>query len=125
MTMLRGTMKKNRRAVLRVGEGRGFIIRQIGPAKIPLNLVITAAHCLPKLPPAHAFSYTEDRTYQNLLSSLDSDKRHVWAECIFVDPIADIAGLWSPDGQELYEQAEAYDALTDVPAVSIVSPRTG
>ena len=37
----------------------------------------------------------------------------VWAECLFADPIADIAVLDSPDNQELFEQAEAYEALVD------------
>lgn len=37
----------------------------------------------------------------------------MWAECQFVDPIADIAVLGSVDGQELYDEAAAYDDLTD------------
>jgi hypothetical protein len=37
----------------------------------------------------------------------------VWAECLFADPIGDIAVLGSPDGQELNEEAAAYEALTD------------
>jgi hypothetical protein len=37
----------------------------------------------------------------------------VWAECVFVDAMADIAVLGSPDNQELSDQAEAYDQLVD------------
>jgi len=35
----------------------------------------------------------------------------VWAECIFVDPIADLAVLCEPDNQELSAEAEAYQRL--------------
>jgi hypothetical protein len=35
------------------------------------------------------------------------------AECRFVDPIADIAVLGSPDGQVLYKEAEEYETLTE------------
>jgi hypothetical protein len=37
----------------------------------------------------------------------------VWAECLFVDPVADIAVLGSPDNQTFCEQAEAYETLTE------------
>jgi hypothetical protein len=40
-------------------------------------------------------------------------EQEVWAECLFVDPIADIAVLGSPDDQVLCEQAQVYDALID------------
>jgi hypothetical protein len=35
----------------------------------------------------------------------------VTAECLFVDPISDIAALGPPDAQVLYDDSEAYDAL--------------
>jgi hypothetical protein len=35
----------------------------------------------------------------------------VWCQCVFVDPIADIAVLCAPDNQDLAEQAKAYEAL--------------
>src|SRR5689334_2769291 len=70
-------------SVVRVGEGRGFIVEardcRVG------RLVVTAAHCLPYLPPAHPSSYTEERTYGELLGSLD-EAPTLAAECIFVDP---------------------------------------
>jgi hypothetical protein len=47
-------------------------------------------------------------------------ERTVAAECVFVDPIADIAVLGSPDDQVLSEEAEAYEALIeDLPALSV------
>jgi len=60
-----------------------------------VRLVITAAHCLPKFPRAFAAESCELRTYPNLLGSLANNKNgkknDVWAECLFADPIADIA----------------------------------
>ena len=73
-------------------------------------VVLTAAHCLPFLPPAHPFSYLEERTYQALLGPLGA-KAAVWAQCLFADPVADIAMLGSPDEQRLSEQANAFDDL--------------
>jgi len=96
----------NTSAVLRVGDGRGFVVRYYTQ-----NIIITAAHCLPHFPPCHLFSYLHERTYK-LLGPLKS-KPAVWAECWFADPIADIAVLGQPDGQELSDEAEAYDQLVD------------
>jgi hypothetical protein len=96
-------------AVIAVGTGRGFIIQdQAGYRRV----VITAAHCLPHLPPAHPASYLSERTYEKLLGVVGKT-RSVWAECLFADPVADIAVIGSPDNQDLYEQARAYDRLID------------
>ena len=100
-------------AVVTVGGGRGFVVEGGGD-----RYIITAAHCLPerpdgqRLPPPHGFSYTEERTYSNLLAPL-GEQPSVWCECLFVDPIADIAVLGSPDNQALSEEAEAYEALVE------------
>jgi Trypsin-like peptidase domain len=131
--------------VVRVGDGRGFIIEQRVKRRplpprlrkrwpslgrwhkyITRRLVVTAAHCLPKLPPACVASYTWERTYTNLLGTLSGKKTSVSAECLFVDPVADIAVLGSPDSQEMYDQADAYDALTEeAPILRIGKPRSG
>jgi hypothetical protein len=55
-------------------------------------------------------AYIDERTYQNLLGPLGSEP-NVWAECLFVDPVADLAILGSPDDQALWEQANAYRLL--------------
>jgi hypothetical protein len=55
-------------------------------------------------------SGTEERTYGSLLAAL-GEAPSVWAECLFANPIADIAVLGSPDGHELWEEAGAYEAL--------------
>jgi hypothetical protein len=104
-------------AVVGVGGGRGFVVERQGRFG-SVRYVITAAHCLPErsngqaLPPAHGFSYTEERTYMDLLAPLGKEPS-VWCECLFVDPIADIAVLGAADNQELAEQAEAYEALVE------------
>jgi hypothetical protein len=73
--------------------------------------VVTAAHCLPNLPPPHAGAFGYPRTYKNLLGTL-TGQNDVSAECMFVDPVADVAVLGTPDDQELYNEAERYQALT-------------
>ena len=93
-------------AVLRVGGGRGFVVEHKKH-----RLVITAAHCLPHFPVCQAASYIDDRVYDDLLGPI-GDKTTVWAECLFADPISDLAILGQPDNQILVRQAEAYDALT-------------
>jgi hypothetical protein len=115
------------RAVVKVGDGgRGFVVA-FGDSRI----VITAAHCLPHtpegqiiVPPAHPAAFTEERTYKALLGPLGSAPK-VWAECLFVDPIADLAVLGCPDDQTLPGPARSYNALmrrarplaiTDAPA---------
>jgi hypothetical protein len=98
------------RGVVRVGDGRGFVVRCQSYQGLEDLIVITAAHCLPHLPPAHPAMYLEERTYQRLLGPLGSEPT-VWAECLFADPMADIAVLGSPDDQDLYKEAEIYRRL--------------
>jgi hypothetical protein len=89
-------------AVITVGDGRGFVVE----GERETRLIITAAHCLPSFPLCHGASYLEERTYQALLGPL-GEKPTVWTECLFVDPIADIAVLGQPDNQdELYDQGD-------------------
>ena len=92
-------------AILRVGEGRGFLVKRHHDC-----IVITAAHCLPDLPPPHPCAYLEELTYRRLLGPLGTEPT-VWAHILFVDPVADIAVLGAPDGQVLTEQADTYEAL--------------
>ncbi len=87
-------------AVVKVGDGRGFVAHG--------GYVITAAHCLPFFPPCHGASHTEERTYKELLGPL-GQQPEIWAECLFADPIGDIAVLGRPDNQALPEQFFAYE----------------
>jgi hypothetical protein len=97
------------RSVVSVDGGRGFVIE----TKDQGRLIVTASHCLERggesyLPPPVSFSHLEER----LIGPLGGEQT-VWAECLFVDPVADLAVLGSPDRQELWEEAVAYDALVE------------
>ncbi len=95
-------------AIVTVGDGgRGFLI-----AFRRETAIITAAHCLPHLPPAHGGSYTEERTYANLVGPIGAAPS-VWVECLFVNPIVDLAVLVAPDRQELSDQDDAYEQFVE------------
>jgi hypothetical protein len=98
------------RYVLAVGDGRGFVVAHRHFLGYEELIIITAAHCLPLLPPCHPASDVEERTYKLLLGPVDGE-RTVWAECLFADPIADIAVLGEPDNQALSDEADAYNQL--------------
>jgi hypothetical protein len=78
-------------AVLRVGDGRGFVVDRRGYfGREPI--VITAAHCLVDaflangtqgLPSCYPARYTADETYKKLLGPLGVHPT-VWAACLFV-----------------------------------------
>jgi hypothetical protein len=87
--------------VITVGEGRGFVVESAGE-----RLVITAAHCLPSVPSALPSLGLEARTYGPLLACRGGTPS-ARAVCRFVDPIADIAVLGSPDAPH----ADDYRAL--------------
>jgi hypothetical protein len=123
--------------VLKVDGGRGFIVEyrlpippdsriEFGPQKyIPKRLVVTAAHCLPNLPPAHSCPSLSDKTYP-LLGNLDGSKSGVYAECLYVNPVADIAVLGCPDEQERGYDPDLYHELTDdAPVLQIANARSG
>jgi hypothetical protein len=87
-------------AIVRVGGGRGFVIE----SAFDERLVVTAAHCLPSMPEPHPWA--DDTRIWKLLAPL-GEKPSIVAECRFVDPVADIAVLGSPDNQSLWDEAEA------------------
>ena len=94
-------------AVVTVGDGRGFIV---GGERD--RFIITAAHCLPAFPPCCSFSSPDERSYASLIGPLGKDKT-VWAECLFADPIGDIAVLGEVDGQEMSSEWEDYQRLVE------------
>jgi Trypsin-like peptidase domain len=98
-----------RDAVIRVGDGRGFLVASKSNGR---SVILTAAHCLPHLPPAHPASYTEERTYANLVGPLGEEPT-TWTEALFVDPVADVAVLGAPNGQVFYDEWEAYEAFVE------------
>ena len=109
--MAAGSADRNSTGILRVGDGRGFVVG--GATEDEERYILTAAHCLPHLPPAHPGSYIEERTYRKLLGRLGDEEGETWAECLFVDPVSDIAILGSPDRHALNEEAEWYEELVN------------
>lgn len=107
-------------AIVGVGPegGRGFIMH--GGTEY---VVVTAAHCLPRLPPAHPMSYLHEKTYPKILGPLNAAKPTITAECIYVDPVADIAVLAEPDSQELSEQWEAFNVFVEAATIIQLSKR--
>jgi hypothetical protein len=111
--------------VVRVGDGRGFVVHTDRA-----NYIVTAAHViaavdrgdLPSLPQPHLGRYVEEETYPNLIGTRGA-KLSVTAACAFVDLIADVAVLGPPDGQELFDECEAYEAFTAaLPPFDIAAP---
>jgi hypothetical protein len=94
-------------AFVTVGDGRGFLV-EVRRSR----LVITAAHCLPHLPLPHPGSYTEERTYPQLLGPLGVAPV-VSAQCLFADPIADLAVLCQPDSQAFVDEAITFEDLVE------------
>ena len=101
------TQHTAKQAVVNAGEGRGFII-EISERSVRKQVVVTAAHCLPGLPPAHSCAYNSEKTYMNFLGPLGEASPSISAECLFVDPIADIALLGEPDEPALGEAFEEF-----------------
>lgn len=72
---------------------------------------MTAAHCLPELPPPHLAAYLNEKTFK-LLAPLH-EKASIRTECFFADPVHDLAVLISPDDEELSDDFDAYEAPTE------------
>ena len=104
--------------------GCGFLVADNTRPKTAPPLVITAAHCLPRLPPARPVSYAYERTYQRLLGPLGGETT-VSAECLFADPISDLAVLGCRDKQAYSDEADAYEWLVDGGLLLPISHATG
>lgn len=57
-------------------------------------------------------SFGEEKTYRDLLGPID-EAATIWCECLFADPVSDVAILGEPDGQDCYDQSEAHLAFTE------------
>jgi exonuclease I len=57
------------------------------------------------LPPAHRAAFTAEKTFKKLIGPLGT-KPTIWAECVFVDPVSDLAVLGQPDGQAFNEDVD-------------------
>jgi hypothetical protein len=69
-----GVLKRVTRAIVKVGEGRGFVVAGDDHRRY----VITAAHCLPHLPPALSFSSSAECTCKACLFD-DGDAPNAFA----------------------------------------------
>jgi hypothetical protein len=106
-------------AVVSIGNpgegGRGFVIELLEQrhdsvrVALPERLIITAAHCLPESPGPHP--WVVDSGIWMLLAPLGKQPT-IFVTCRFMDPVADIAVLGSPDDQLMPREAEAYKSLT-------------
>jgi hypothetical protein len=119
--------------VVSVRKGRGFVVRYRARRKVSNRwfyvshrIIVTAAHCLPKLPPAHAMAYERERFYQNLVGGLRKKSKRISVVCVFADPVADIAVLGCPDEQEFSKEADAYNEFVSTrPFFRIAKPESG
>jgi hypothetical protein len=87
--------------------GRAFVVERQNTEG---RLIITAAHCLPSQPVAGSNISRVERTYNSLIAPLGKQAT-VSAECLFADPVADIAVLGCPDEQESNSAAAEYKTL--------------
>jgi hypothetical protein len=93
------------RATILVGRGRGFVVEGADG-----RLVVTAAQCLPHVPPSIIDPILDQRTFGNVLAPLRSELR-VSARCLFIDPIGDLAVLGPVEGEEMVAEVRAYETL--------------
>ena len=103
------------KSLVRVGDGRGFVVEEKrGLCLYPKRFVVTAVHCLPRIPkpPGRQESLWEE-TLSDVLGRLGRARPRIWAECLFIDQVGDIAVLGSPDNEERGEQAEAHEELVE------------
>jgi hypothetical protein len=124
----------NTNGVVRVGNGRGFVMEHRvyfdpgdgnGYTKLRRKVVVTASHCLPHAPKVFSGVDYQLATYANLLGPL-GEEPSVWTQCLFFDPVADIAVLGEPDNQELSDEWDAYYALVNGrKPFAIAAPESG
>jgi hypothetical protein len=104
-------------AVIAVGSGHGFVAQGTYD-----RFVITAAHCLPRLPHCDVGEYDRECLYPHLLGP-PGGPQAVGAACCFADPISDIAVLRVPNGIEYAVEFGQFVQLTDAATpLSIAEP---
>jgi hypothetical protein len=107
-----------KRAVVRVGHGRGFIVGAGDD-----RYVITAAHCLPRsrYPRPHLANGLSELTFPKIIGPLGSKERTFWGELCAISLTDDLAVFCEPDGQALWDQCAEYEAFTET-AIMIGKP---
>src|SRR5215472_11504462 len=86
-------------AVVRVGKGRGFIVGGNDDSRY----IVTAAHCLPKLPEPNSSSL-----FPRLLGQLRAKRTTIWADCLFADPVSDMSVLCTPDDATRWKEYSGF-----------------
>ena len=82
--------ERARAGVVRVGDGR-FRSGEGEPVFAPWHtrrLIVTAAHCLPSMPPAITGMDLNEKTWLDLVGPL-GEKPSVAVACLFADPLSD------------------------------------
>jgi hypothetical protein len=99
-----------KRAVVRVGNGRGFIVS----AGEYDRYVITAAHCVPfdQLPLAHLANDATNLTFENIIGQLDAERQTICGELCVFNLCDDLAVFSAPDNQELSGECELFEQFT-------------
>jgi hypothetical protein len=99
-------------AVVRVGDGRGFVTDLADTYGHPMPCIVTAAHCVPipdwSQPPWDNWENTKFK----FVGLLDGDTT-IAVTVLFWDPITDLAVLGAPDDQELFEEYAAYETFVE------------
>jgi hypothetical protein len=81
------TLQLAARAVVNVGSGRGFIVEVRD-----VRYVISAGHCLPRIPQPTMLSDLDERTYLNIIGRLEGPQ-DVAGELLFLDVMGDVRGV--------------------------------
>jgi hypothetical protein len=81
-----------------------------GYRKLRRKVVVTASHCLPHAPEVFSGVDYQLATYPKLLGPL-GEEPSVWTQCLFFDPVADVAVLGEPDNQDLSDEWDGYHSL--------------
>lgn len=95
-------------AIVQVGAGRGFVT-----AAGADRFIVTAAHCLPTVPEPTPARYESEATFRALVGPLDTPTGTITVSCYFLDAIADVAVLGTPDSQTYPDEAGAYEAFVE------------
>jgi hypothetical protein len=108
-----------KRAVIRVGGGRGFIARA-GEAR----RIITAAHCLPfdRLPTPHLSNSARELTFAKIAGRLTAKQLTIWGELSAYSLTDDFAALTEPDGECGEQPYMRYETFTQQAMPIGVSP---
>jgi hypothetical protein len=122
--MLAQALKTAKRAVVQVGDGRGFVVS----AGEDERFIITTAHCLPRehYPEPHLANSARELTSPRMIGPLGSTRRKqtVRAELCVLSLVDDLAVFTEPEAQAPWKENDRYLKFTAERAMKIGrSPR--